>query len=194
MSSFIDLDSFWRDREAFPNPFKYNLQPSQVETWFKFARSVRAHPQNANVQPLEFATSVNIRHLTLPFNEDIVGLPRVYVNFRSQTYKDIHLISAIDGRQPNAKFICTFDKIQLDKDIRPAWIHYKCNMEQVMRFRRGVPVELEITTRNGTTIPGHDTSPPDDADPDQQTLCTFELTPYILDSNFDNHMTETHIT
>lgn len=67
MSTFIDLDSVWRDRQAYPNPCDYQLTPGQVDTWVRSAREVRALPQNANERPLDFATSINIISVTLPF-------------------------------------------------------------------------------------------------------------------------------
>lgn len=190
MSTFIDLDSIWRDRDVYPNENNYELEPKQVETWFKSARSVRAFPQNPNTQPLEFATTINIKYLTLPYSETVSEFPRVYVNFRSKRYQDIHLINAIDGKQPYAKFICHLDRIQNDRNGNPLWIHYRCNMEQTMRFERGEPVLFQITTRDGTTLPQLDTSVPTPPDPTRQTLCTFELTPYIRDGDYDNHLVE----
>ena len=194
MASFIDMDSVWRDREAFPNENNYELQPKQVETWFKSARSVRSSPQNPNLQPLEFATTVNIKVLTIPFSETVSEFPRVYVNFRSKRYNDIHLIHAIDGKQPDAKFICIFDRLQNDRNGNPIWIHYRCNMEQTMRFERGQQVIFQITTRDGSILPQLDTNIPTPPDASKQTLCTFEITPYIKDANFDNHMVETLTT
>ena len=147
MSTFIDLDSIWRDRDVYPNENNYELEPKQVDTWFKSARSVRAFPQNPSTQPLEFATTINIKYLTLPYSETLSEFPRIYVNFRSKRYKDIHLINAIDGKQPTAKFICNFDRIQTDRNGNPLWIHYRCNMEQTMRFERGEPAIFQVTTR-----------------------------------------------
>ncbi len=194
MSTFIDLDSIWRDRETHPNPNDYQLNLKQVDTWFTSARTVRAYPQNPTIQPLEFATTVNIHYLTLPFSEEVSEFPRIYVNFRSDRYKDIHLIQAIDGKQPDAKFICNFDRIQNNRNGDPIWIHYRCSMEQTMRFERGYPIVFQITTRDGSVLPNLDTILPTPPDPTKQTLCTFELTPYIRDGDYDNHLVETHTT
>jgi len=191
MSTFIDLDSMWRRRDIYPNENKYQLEPKQVDTWFRSARSVRAHPQNPNIQPLEFATTVNIRLLTLPYSENVAELPRIYVNFYSRLYKDIHLINAIDGKQPTAKFICLFHRIQNDRNGNPLWIHYQCNMEQTMRFKRSDTIAFELTTRDGTTLPQLDNPSDQPADPTKQTLCTFELTPFIRDGDYNNAMVET---
>jgi len=192
MSTFVDLDSIERDREVNPNPNEYTLQPQQVKTWFRSSRTVRAFPQNPNTEPREFVTTVNIRYMTLPYSEAVAALPRIYVDFRSRTYKDIHLIQAINGIHKNAKFICVFDRIQNNPSTGdPAWIHYRCNMEQTMRFKRDDTVTLKFTTRSGDTLPNTDTLEPNPPDPAQQTLVTFELTPYIRDGDYDNQMINT---
>lgn len=192
MATFVDLDSIKRDRETYPNPNDYELRPHQVKTWFRSARTVRPFPQNPNTKPLEFATTVNIRYLTLPFSERVAALPRIYINFRCRTYKDIHLIQTIDGIHSEARFICVPDRIQNDPSTdEPAWIHYKCNMEQTMRFIRDDPVILQFTTRSGDILPNTDTLEPVDPNPNQQTLITFELTPYIRDNDYSNQMLAT---
>lgn len=188
MSNFINLDSIWRDREAYPNENSFEVSSKQVDTWFRSSRTVRTFSQNPNRRPLEFATTVNIKHLILPYTEDLVELPVIYVNFRSKKYNDIHLINAIYGKQPTAKFICTQHKILNDKLGSPLWIHYQCNMEQTMRFERGGPVIFQITTRDGSILPQQDTIVPLQTDPTKQSICTFELTPYIRDGDYDNHM------
>ena len=195
MANFIDLDSIWRDREVYPNENSYEVGPGQVDTWYKTARAVRAFPQNPGIQPLEFATTVNIIHLTLPYNETLAEFPRIYINFHSKRYSDIHLINSIDGKQINAKFICIPDNIQDDRNGNHLWIHYKCHMEQTMRFVRGEPVFFQITTRDGSVLPQSDTNVPNDANPLKQTLCTFEVTAYIRDGSYsDDALTGTFIT
>jgi len=79
MSTFIDLDSVWRDRQTYPNPCDYELTPDQVDTWVRAVREVRALPQNANERPLDFVTSINIVSLTLPFPRIEIYAPRVIV-------------------------------------------------------------------------------------------------------------------
>lgn len=191
MSSFIDLDSIWRDREIFPNENKYELTADQIKTWIKHPRTVRAFPQDPATQPLEFATTINIKYLTLPYTPVLSSIPRIYVNFTSKKYKDTRLIKTIGGRLPESKFICQFDKVQTDSGGNPVWLHYKCNMEQTMRFDRDDIILFELTSRNGNTLPSNDNPPDQDPNPDVQTLVTFEVTPYIRDGDYDNHMAST---
>ena len=127
----------------------------------------------------------------LPYSEEVSVIPRLYINFSSVTYKDKNLISSIDGRHPEAKFICFYKRIQYDVNENPLWIHYKCNMEQVMRFERGAPIIFQITTRDGTVLPQLDTDADQNVNPLKQSLCLFEITPYIRDGDYDNHLVET---
>ena len=191
MSTFIDLDSIQRDREVYPNPFDYEVTANQIKDWFRGARSVRPFPQNPNTQPREFATTVNIRHLIFPYSALLADFPVVYIDFHSATYKDIHLIQTINGIHADSRFICSFDKIQNDQFGAPLWIHYKCNMEQTLRFKRDDPVVFRVTTRSESILPNPDTVVPDAPDPFKQTLCTFEITPYIRDGDYSESLQET---
>jgi hypothetical protein len=191
MSTFIDLDSIWRDRLTYPNPAFYEVTPDQVNTWFASARSIRATPQNNNTRPLEFATDVSLQVLTLPYNSTLVTYPRIYLDFHSKLYNDRFLISTINGVNPEARFICVLDKIQYDSNNNPIWMHYRSTMKQTLRFKRDDSVVFAITTRDGSILPffiDNNTDLP--IDPTQQTLATFELIPYIRDAKYVNNMIE----
>ena len=64
-------------------------------------------------------------------------------------------------------------------------------MEQTMRFKRDDPVSIKFTTRSGDTLPNTDTLVPNPPDPNQQTLITFEVIPYIRDNDYNNPMVNT---
>lgn len=195
MSNFIHLDSIYRDRETYPNENNYQVVGKQLDSWFRAARNVTPLPPNPSTQPLNFVLAVNIRHLVLPYSADLAEMPLVFVDFHCKKYQDIHLVSAINGTQPDARFICSFDKIQNDSaGTTPLWIHYKCNIEQVMRFERGDDVSITFTTRSGAVLTQQDTSPPDDADPTKQSLITFELTPYLRDGDYSEQAMITPLT
>lgn len=193
MSSFINLDSIHRKRDEYPNENSYTVDDQQTKTWYRSSRTVLATAQNPSVKPKEFATSVKLVYLSLPYTEELAEFPIVYVNFRSIEYKDIHLIQAISGTQSEAKFVCRFDKIQEDRNGDPLWIHYQCHMEQVMRFRRGDPVVFQVTTRSGSILPQQDSAPTDPPEPMKQTQATFEITPYINDGDYTNQTTTSFV-
>lgn len=67
MATYNDLDSVWRDRQAYTNPLNYQITPEQVATWTKVARTVRALPQNANLRPLDFVAAITVISVTLPY-------------------------------------------------------------------------------------------------------------------------------
>ena len=184
MASYVDLDSIWRERESYPNENDYQLLPAQVKTWIKQNRTVTATSRNPGLRPLEFAVTIEIQALAVPYDVGVATYPRVYVNFRSRNYDDIRLIDAIDGMHPDAKFVCTFDKLQYDPLGNPLWIHYKCGMKQTMRFERGQPIVFQVCGRNGIPLPQQDTPPSQDPNPNKQTLCTFQIIPYEIDGEF----------
>ena len=189
MSSYIDLDSIWRDREVYISPANYELTPKQVESWYNHARQISGYHQNPTLHTQEFSTSVQLKYLTLPYSAELEDEPRIYVDVHSRKYRDRNLINAPDARQPDAKFICQLDNIQFDSNAQKKWMHYTCIMEQVMRWRRNDPIVIKITDRYGNVVNIVDNPLPDDPDPDKQTFLTLELIPYIRDGSYDNHMT-----
>jgi hypothetical protein len=190
MATFIDLDSIFRDKDQFPNPNDYELFPNQVDSWFNRSRIVRKFADDPSKRPVEFVVTLNIKYLTLPYSEELAILPRVYVEFYSQKYKDMYHISTIDGGHVYAKFICIPDRIQNDTTGDPLWIHYKCTMEQTMRFERNFPISFKITSRSDDVLPSLDSPEGEDPDPTKQTLCTLEMTTYLRDGDYSNHNVE----
>lgn len=67
MSEYIHLNSIFRDRTTYPNPCQYQLLPKQIEKWTNFTRDVKSLPQNANVRPPNFTSSIEISNVTLPY-------------------------------------------------------------------------------------------------------------------------------
>lgn len=94
MSTFIDLDSVWRDRQAYPNPCNYQLTPDQISTWVKSTRDVIALPKNANERPLDFVTSLNIVGVTLPY-------PRIEIYSNSLITVDSIIGGVITTTEPH---------------------------------------------------------------------------------------------
>lgn len=190
MATYFDIDSIERDREQFPNPAEFTVTDQEIKSWIRDSRTVRLIAANPNTSPKEFATSIRLIYLTIPYDSQTIVLPRVYIRFQSEKYKDLHLIQTMNGIHAEDQFICTYDKVQNDDSGNPIWIHYKCQMEQVTRFLRDYPVKFRVTTRSGATLPNLDTSLPNDPDPTKQILATFEVMPYIRDGDYDNQLVE----
>lgn len=293
MSTFIDLDSTYRNRELFANPCHYVLSGEQVQSWLRSSRTVVPLPNRSQAFPSDFTNSVQIVSLVLPYTPETAALPRVYLDFHCNKYHDKFLVQSIDSRQADTKFICSFDKVQCDDNIatqqayavigpvtitatsrgfsgngivvtftdtgtlsvsssssstflvtfdsatstpanvvsainayiaahpevsglvanvtdpsppalftttgtftlsggvgKEAWIHYKCGMEQVMRFARDDTVYFSIMDSLNTVIPITDNALPSPVNPARQVYCTFEITPYYRDNTYE-HRTET---
>lgn len=192
MATFIELDSGLRNREFFANPAEFTVTKEQVNGWFRKSRTVRAYPAPQHFKPLEFATSVELRDLTTPYLAALADVPRIYVDFHSQTYNDQYLISSINGVNRDAKFVLTFDRIvNNDAGVR-TWIHWiNIHREQVMRFKRDEPVFFRVFTRDGITLAIVDAALPAAINPLVQVFASFDIRPYIIDAGYDSQFHET---
>jgi len=112
MSTFVELDSTFRDREKYPSPADFTVDVNQLNGWFAAARTVRAYPQVTQTKQPEFATSVELTNLTLPYNDAFTNLERVYVDFHCKSHNDAFLVNTINGMNRDARFVVHFDKIQ----------------------------------------------------------------------------------
>ncbi len=289
MSTYVDLDSFWRDRQMYTNPCNYELTPKQVDTWPAFTREVVALPQNPNGRPLDFVNALHVISATLPYPrielfaplitilsilantitadqpvpnnniimtsspafanslgilrnveyhvinsagntfqlsltqggaaitlnnatgvnltvadipladyaniildlesaKQLVNFPRIYLDFHSRLYKDDRLLNTSGGILADAKFVLGIDRVQLDDNAAPIWIHYKSHGDQVMRYKRNDPVVIRFMTRDGTTIPFFTEDDLSVAtNPNRQTMITVNVTPFVRDAHFVNH-------
>lgn len=191
MATFIDLDSTYRDRQQYPNPAEFVVGKDQLINWFRQARTVRAFPQQVSQRQMEMVDTIKLIHLVVPYQADIMDVPIIFVEFTSQKYKDKSLVSTMNNNHPTIKFICEWDKVQNDSAGDPAWIHYKTNMSQVMRFSRDFPIYFKLTFTTGNVLDITDTVVPEPINPAVQIHATFEVIPYIRDDEFSNHIVDT---
>ena len=170
MAYYIELDSSDRDRYAYANPHKYQLEPAQVQTWsqsgFGTSQTVRM--------------SVKCENVIIPYVAALKDEPRLYLDVHTVNMDDPFKVGCLDGNHRRAKFVLIQDKIQNNSADTPAWIHFKaCGMAQILRFRRGDPLAIEIFDRFGDTVDGNDTADPDDdIDDTKQTYILLSLEPY----------------
>ena len=72
----------------------------------------------------------------------------------------------------------------------PLWILYKCLFDQCYRFNTNKDaVHFRVFDSSGTTLNITDTSSDIPVDPLQQVSAIFQITPYIREGNYDNHLT-----
>ena len=190
MATFIDLDSSYRDRQQYPNPANYTVKDDQMSSWFTQGRTVRAFPQEIPKRQLEFVASLKLIHFVLPYSTALSGMPIIFVDIHTQRYKDRSLISTISNMHPSIKFVCEFDKYQVDSTGNPVWIHYKTNMNQVMRFSRKSALTFTVILLDGSVLFIQDNLPPLDPNASVQVHATFEVLPYIRDDEYSNHLTD----
>lgn len=167
MSYIIELDSKNRDRQAYPNPHIYDLQPSKVDTWLKGLCG------NKNAVTME----VGVTSVVLPYQHYLLDQPKLYLDVHMHNLDSVGLIDFIDNDHRRAKFILTIDEVQKDSAGAKTWIHYKTDgMKQFLSFERGKPFHVEIFDVNGNTLEGADAEYPSPYVPKWQTFVTLKLT------------------
>ncbi len=209
MSTYFHVDSRWRDRTVFDNPAEFLIPIEVSNGWRTVDRTVQAVRPHDKLQATNMVHTVKLLNLTLPFDfGGEVGTtfldthPFVYVTFQSTTqYKDMKLINTLENGKivnktldsngnlvtvslKDAVFVAYCDKVQGTND----WIQYKCNMLQTYRINLKDSMNFRIFTVDGLTLAIVDDQPPTAADPAKQVNALFEVTPYIRDNEFSNHL------
>src|SRR3990167_9319820 len=113
MSDYVHLDSSYRDRVQYPNPYNYTISAGKCGGWYKQPRQVKP---NGNNQPSaqEFVVSIRPLDLTLPYSTAMTSVPYVYVDIHGQTYNDENLVRSINDSLKPVRFIFTNPSIQFD--------------------------------------------------------------------------------
>lgn len=166
MTEYLAFDSKFRDREAYANPHDYEVSSSQVASW-------------ANGPLDNYRRYIKVVHVIVPYTEALTLVPVIYLNVQCNNLSVPYKIKQIDGYNKDAKFALILDKIQLDSDDAPTWIHYKANgMSQVMPFRRGDSIKIRLFDKDGTSLPGSDAAYPTDPTETAQTYILLESEQY----------------
>lgn len=174
MSTYIDLDSSYRERTAYPNPCEYIVTADQVSGWPRTARQVTAHAGRPGSNAVEFSQSIQVKHVILPYatatysvnpepgfslqpgGETVIthtaDLQRIYLDVHSEGKNDMHLVNTIGDKIPKARFILTQEKVQFDRLGVPKWVHFGCRIDQAMRFDRNRPVTISIMQEQGKVL------------------------------------------
>ncbi len=212
MSIPLHIDSRWRQRsnEDNLNPAEFFISAEVVQKWQSVDRTVQAVRPHDKMQVTNMVHSVKLLNLTVPYDfGGAVGAtfnniaPFVYVNLQSTSmYKDMRLVNTLeDGRVVNqgpdilgantktslkdVTFVAYCDKVQ---GTGPNWIQYKCGMTQTYRLKLDDALTFRVFTGDGKTLPIVDNAPPDDIDPTKQVNALFEITPYVREDRYDNHL------
>lgn len=200
MASYFDLDSSYRKVDTYPNPAKYVVEGDQISAWDRAPRQVTSNSNRQKIRTLEFAESAEVKALILPYinftytkkdgsimNGHTADLQRVYLDVHSIRFPDMRLISTIGSVITNARFVLTRDKIQYDSNNNPVWVLFETKMDQVIRFARNEPLQVDIMQEEGYTIVIPDQNPIVKAN---QTYISLEITPYMIDGNYTNNDTQ----
>lgn len=185
MADYVHLDSTYRDRQQYPNPFNYVVSATKCSGWCKQPRQVKAlgGPQPSTQ---EFAVSIRPLEMTLPYSTAMTSVPYVYVDVHGKTYNDENLVRSINDSIKPVRFVFTNPSVQYDNNGVGKWIRFYSSMEQVMRFKRDDDLVVKIMDRSLNPFANPDNAIPNPLNPLAQTYLTFCLTPYIRDASFTN--------
>lgn len=191
MASYINLDSIFRDRQNYPNPAEFQVSADLIKGWHPNPPKVNATNALVTDRSLEFASTLKLMQLIIPYSANLLNQPCLYVSFFSSSYKDTNIVGSMTPIHAEDNFICNYSKTQYDNLGNPIWLHYDCKMRVTMRFRRNSTVLFKVSTRSGASIPDFiDTNYTIPADPTKQVLATFEIIPFIRNNAYTNHLVE----
>ena len=169
MSTFIHIDSTYRDRTNYPNPAEFTIRGDQTNGWgslYRRAQCVRPCGKKEVCNMLFCldglilnipATATNSRPAALGGPQPLWFEPFLYVHLSTERYNDKSLIKIANNFHSDAVFCCVLDRIQIDPDPNVVfpnnqlWLQYKCNNNQCIRLNDFQPiVNFRIFTREGT--------------------------------------------
>lgn len=212
MSVPILIDSKDRDRTLYSNPAEFTINSSQTAGWSSLTKDVLCVRPCAKKNVCNLLYCIRLVSLTLPGTAtDTAGgdlrdtQPYIFVRLSTSTYPDRGLIRNIDSTSKiganDATFVCVFEKAQ---GAGEEWFQYKCAMTgQCLRFDPEKPqIEFRVFTREGSpaiplsggnttnTVLITDNALPNNINPARQVSALFEVTPYVRDNEFSNHLIE----
>jgi len=164
MASYINIDTGKRvDKKNF-RPGHFTITGNQGSSWFRAPRTVSSNPSSMRHRADDFVTNISIDSFITPYQIDdstapginLADTPVLHLDFFTAGYNDIHLISAIEGENPDTKFILIQDEIQSNAAGDPVWIKWKSKMTQTMRFKRDGDLTFRVYDKDGNTIPFDD--------------------------------------
>lgn len=237
MSTFIELDSKFRNRECFSNPAEYRVDACQTAGWSNLIRDVQCVRPCSKKEACNLLFCVKLLKLAIPtrivdtagdtvsiiaedpFNNAVTrDVNCLYVHFSTSRYTDSNLIRTINNEHRDATFVAvpmrTFVGAPDGGGNSVEWTFYESHMLQCIRLEDKKPViTFRVFTNQlqafdgpfaaitgGVPIPGFTQSSNsvriyDDnlattvlPNPRLQIRALFELTPYVRDGSYENHL------
>jgi hypothetical protein len=188
MSDFLYIDSSFRDRGTFPNPASF-VMPGNKSGLYKQPRQVRALSAANQPSMQIFSYSIRPHTLIIPYTAANTNFPQLFVDFHGKTYNDINLIASQDGKCSDIRFVFDQQGIHYNSSNEPLYIKFYSQMEQVMRFKKDDDLTFKVYSDvNGTLLENGDNPIPAALNPIKQIKVTMQITAYIHDGDYSNHM------
>lgn len=176
MTTFISIDSIFRNRTENPNPADFVIPIAETQGWASENRTIQSvRPHKGRIIP-DLLHELTLLKLSIPYDATLLNEPYLYVEFSVTNTQATNLINTLGNttngvKLKNAIFQVWFDKIQPTN----LYILYCCSMSQVIRFDPKASYRFRIFDRFGTTITVVDTSPPTPIDPLKQVSASIQI-------------------
>jgi hypothetical protein len=208
MSSYLHVDSTWRDRLEFPNPAEFIIPLNVVDSWRTVDRTVYPVDKHCVSRYEGMVHTVELLNLTVPdtavistitnatFNGNsvqtsstisITDAPFIYVALQNTSENtDKRLTNTLEGgvnskfkNLADAVFVVYYDK------TRNGWVHFESGMTQSYRINFKREIKFRLFDNTGQTLQITDTTPPTFPIASQQVSALFDITPYVRDDRYD---------
>lgn len=204
MSTYLDIDSYHRLRDLFPNPASFEVCAEQISSWAAEPRIVARHGAVQSRSDKDFVQAISPIKVILPYtactytdktgtvvNTHTARLQRIYIDIHGPRYNDNSLMNSIDNQTYKANFVLfrEADDIIRDDADAPKWISFTSKQTQAMRYKRDDCLIIDILQERGFTINITDNAPPAAPDEDKQVYVCMEVTPYYRAGQFDQQQT-----
>jgi hypothetical protein len=109
---------------------------------------------------------VKVTNFVISYSAHVAGLPRLYVNLYTLSFQgDKPSIFFSNPLLNGNRFILIQDKTFFN-GVNPAWISFKTDMRQMLRFIGNTSIVVTVSDQTGTLLPDVQ---------NQEVLVTFEL-------------------
>jgi hypothetical protein len=205
MSAYILLDSMSRDRAVYPSQANFTVSADQSASWSNLIKEVSCVRPCGRKEVCNLLFSVKLNFLALPAGTTNAsgaalpgGEPYIFVTFSDTRNRTTGAIKMMNGIHRSAVFACNFIR---NYGAGNEWMLYTSGQTQTIKLdsykpeiifrvftREGAPAIPLVGPQDSTVIPPADNPLPANINPAVQIAAEFELTPYVRDGDFDNHV------
>ena len=154
MSTFIDIDSTYRNATTYPNPAYYSISGEQVRSWPKAPRQVSAQSNRPSNKTLEFSQGLIVKQFTLPYTEASYIDP-VYTLY-TLTVAATTATAGSSYADPAGNFFIVVESVMASTTILVKGITPPSASPLTLQAGTGTsPIVYSLSVASGNSIPFH---------------------------------------